>query len=178
VSWRALALVLTAAAVSPAALAADDLYTRFFAGVDGGRPCYVRVYDDAHLKAHPKQTVRRIFIDFDVDRRSDQSRKNGADDFEAGIGFMLKRSSEWYGQALSCKTVRDHFECYLEADGGTFTLTPRGKALRLEVSGGRGSDIHAEGEKDFGTFGAPGSDDRVFLLPRGDRKICDAAFPK
>ena len=58
-SWRALTLVLTAAAVSPAALAADNLYTRFFTGVDGGRPCYVRVYDDAHLKAHPKQTVRR-----------------------------------------------------------------------------------------------------------------------
>ncbi len=177
-SWRALALVLTAAAASPAALAADDLYTRYFAGVDGGRPCYQRVYDDAHLKAHPKQTVRRIFVDFEVDRRSDQSRKNGADDFEAGIGFMLKRSSEWYGQALSCKTVRDHFECYLEADGGTFTLTPRGKALRLEVTGGAGSDIHTEGEKDFGTFGAAGGDDRVFLLPRGDRAVCDAAFPK
>ena len=173
---RTIAFVLVAAAASPAA--ADDLYTRFFAGADGGKPCYVRVYDDAHLKSHPKQTVRRIFVDFGVDRRSDQSRKNGADDFEAGIGFMLKRSNEWYGQALSCKTLRDHFACYLEADGGTFTLTPRGDALRLDVSGGRGSDIHAEGEKDFGEFGKPGSDDRVFLLSRGDRKICDAAFPK
>jgi len=174
---RTIAFAIAAAAVSPAA-DADDLYTHYFAGVDGGNPCYVRSYDNAHLKAHPKQTVRRIFVDFGVNRRSDQSRKNGADDFEAGIGFMLKRSPEWYGQALSCKTVRDHFECYLEADGGTFTLTPRGEALRLEVTGGRGSDIHTEGEKDFGTFGAPGSDDRVFLLPRGDRAVCDAAFPK
>jgi len=170
--------MLMAAAVSPAALAADNLYTRYFTGVDGGSPCYVRVYDDAHLKSHPKQTVRRIFIDFDVNTRSDETRKNGADDFEAGISFMLKRSSEWYGQALSCKTARDHFECYLEADGGTFTLTPRGNMLRLAVTGGAGSDIHTEGEKDFGTFGAPGSNDRVFLLPRGDRAMCDAAFPK
>lgn len=170
-------LVLMAVTAAPA-LAADDLYTRYFAGIEGGKVCYLRVYDDAHLKAHPKQTVRRIFIDFDADARSDETRKNGADDFEAGIGFMLKRSPEWYGQALSCKTAGGHFECYLEADGGTLSLTPRGDALRLEVTGGAGSDIHAEGEKDFGEFGGPGTDDRVFILPRGDRKTCDAAFPK
>ena len=28
----------------------------------------------------------------------------------------------------------------------------------------------------FGAFGGRGSDDRVFILPRGDRKACDAAF--
>jgi hypothetical protein len=176
-AWRVLILVVLSVTAAPV-LGADDLYTRYFAGVAGGTPCYQRVYDDAHLKAHPKQTVRRIFIDFDAGVRSDETRKNGPDDFEAGIGFMLRRSDEWYGQALSCKTVRDRFECYLEADGGTFTLTPRGDALRLEVTGGPGSDIHAEGEKDFGEFGAPGSDDRVFILSRGDRAMCDAAFPK
>jgi len=174
--WRDLCLVPLLAAL-PAA-AADDLYTRSFAGVDGGRPCYLRVYDGAHLKSHPKQTVRRIFIDFDVNVRSDETRKNGPDNFEAGIGFMLKRSSEWYGQALSCKTAGDHFECFLEADGGTLTLTPRGDTLRLDVTGGKDSDIHTEGEKDFGAFGKRGSDDRVFILSRGDRAVCDAAFPQ
>jgi len=173
-NWLALVLAATAAP----ALSADDLYTRYFAGVDSGKPCYLRVSDDAHLKSHPRQTVRRIFVDFDASTRSDETRKNGPDDFEAGIGFMLRRSDEWYGQALACKTVRDHFECDLEADGGRFTLTPRQNALQLVVTGGAGSDIHAEGEKDFGEFGAPGSDDRVFLLSRGDRKTCDAAFPK
>ena len=171
-------LIVLAFATVASAATADDLYTRAFAGVDGGKVCYVRVYDDAHLKAHPMQTVRRIFIDFDASVRSDETRKNGPDDFEAGIGFMLRRSDEWYGQALSCKTAGDHFECFLEADGGTLTLTPRGDALRLEVTGGTASDIHAEGEKDFGEFGGPGTDDRVFILPRGDRRTCDAAFPQ
>lgn len=169
-------IVLAVLAAIPAA-AADDLYERSFAGVDGGRPCYQRVYDDAHLRSHPRQTVRRIFIDFDVNTRSDGTRKNGPDNFEAGIGFMLKRSSEWYGQALSCKTVGNRFECFLEADGGALTLTQRGDTLRLEVAGGRDADIHTEGEKDFGSFGGRGSDDRVFVLRRGDRKTCDAAFP-
>ena len=35
-----------------------------------------------------------------------------------------------------------------------------------------------EGATDFGQFGGKGTDDRVFILPRGDRSICDAAFPK
>lgn len=175
---RAIALLLAAAAAASPAIAADDLYSRFFAGVDGGKPCYLRVYDDAHLKSHPKQTVRALFIDFDVDARSDETRRNGADDFEAGIGFMLKRSPEWYGQALWCKTAGDRFDCLLEADGGTFTLTPLGSALRLDVTSGPDADIHAEGINDFGSFGSRGSDDRAFLLPRADRAACDAAFSK
>jgi hypothetical protein len=175
---RATACALALFAAAAPAAAADDLYTHYFAGAAGGKPCYLRVYDDAHLKGHPRQTVRRIFVDFDVNTRSDETRKNGADDFEAGIGFMLKRSNEWYGQALSCRTERDHFACSLEADGGIFTLTPRGEALRLDVTGGPNADIHAEGGKDFGEFGGRGSDDRAFLLRRGDRALCDAAFPK
>lgn len=176
---KRLAVVITLALDGTSgALGADDLYTRYFAGVNGGKPCYARYYDDAHLNAHPKQQVRRIAIDFDVNERSDPQAKNSAADFQAGISFILKRSPEWYGQALSCKVAGDRFECDLEADGGSFVLIPRGDALRLEVIGGAGSDIHAEGEKDFGSFGAPGSDDRVFLLPRADRKLCDTATPK
>jgi hypothetical protein len=174
--WRALILIVILPALP--ALAADDPYSRMFSGVDGGRPCYLRVYDDAHLKRHPKQTVRRIFIDFDVNVRSDETRKNGADNFEAGIGFMLKRSPEWYGQALSCKTTDNRVDCYLEADGGRLTLTPRGKDLQLEVGGGPDGEINAEGEKDFGSFGGRGSDDRIFILRRSDRTVCDNAFPR
>ena len=90
---------------------------------------------------------------------------------------MLKRSPEWFGQALSCKTVADRVECFLEADGGRLTLTPHGKDLRLEVGGGADGEISAEGDKDFGSFGGRRSDDRVFILPPADRALCDAAFP-
>ena len=144
--------------------------------MDGGRPCYLRVHDEAHLRSHPRQTVRRIFIDFDVNVRFDETRKNGPDNFEAGIGFMLKRSPEWYGQALSCMTVGNRINWYIEADGGS--LTPLGKSVRLEIAGSTAAVIAAEGEKDFGSFGGRGSDDRVFIRQRGDRAICDKAFPQ
>jgi hypothetical protein len=124
----------------------------------------------------PNQTVRHIEVDFDQDPPDDKVTKNTPAYFQASFGFMLKRSNEWYGEELVCKVASDHFDCYLEADGGKFRLTPEGDGLRLEVTGGGGGtdQIVAEGT-DWGTFGGPGSDDRVFILRRADRKLCDAA---
>jgi hypothetical protein len=172
---RSFAVVAALACVSAHARA-DDLFTRHFAGVDGGKACYARSYGAAHLQAHPKQTIRKIEIDFDQAERTD-GKKNSGEDFQAGIGFVLRRSSEKYGQLLYCKTVAEHFECYLDADGGQIRLTPSGSGLRLEVAGGGGGtdQIVAEGEKDFGEFGGKGSDDRIFILPRAKRSACDEA---
>ena len=107
-------LFLSAIAANPSAANAVDIYTRYFAGVSGGKPCYARYYDPDHLNAHPKQTVRRIVVDFDQDQRDDKVTKNTPADFQAGFGFMLKRSKEWYGQELFCKVTADHFDCYLD----------------------------------------------------------------
>ena len=165
------ALFLSSIAVSPSAANAVDIYTRYFAGVSCGKPCYARYYGPAHLNAHPKQTVRRIEVGFDQGRRDDTATKNTPTDFQASFGFMLKRSNEWYGQELFCKATVDHFECYLDADGGTFRLAPEGGELRLEITGGGGGtdQFVAEGT-DWGEFGAPGNDDRVFILRRADRQ--------
>ena len=53
---------------------------------------------------------------------------------------------------------------------------PAQTGLRLEVTGGGGGteQIVAEGT-DWGEFGAPRGDDRVFILRRADRKLCSAA---
>ena len=169
-------LFLSAIAANPSAANAVDIYTRYFTGVSGGKPCYARYYDPGHLNAHPKQTVRRIVVDFHQDQRDDNVTKNTPADFQAGFGFMLKRSNEWYGQELFCKVTADHFDCYLDADGGKVRLTPEGDGLRLEITdGGRGTDqIVVEGT-DWGEFGTPCGDDRVFILRRADRRLCNMA---
>ena len=77
-----------------AAATADDIYARYFADADGGKPCYARYYDRTHMGAHPKQTVRRIEVDFDKDFGEGADPKNTAPSFESGIGLMLKRSGE------------------------------------------------------------------------------------
>jgi hypothetical protein len=167
---------LSAIVASPSLVNAADIYTKYFEGVSGGKPCYARYYDRAHLSAHPKQTVRRIEVEFDQDWRDDKLTKNTPEDFQASFGYMLKRSNEWYGQELFCKVNADHFDCYLDADGGKFRLTPEGSGLLLEITGGGGGtdQIVAEGT-DWGEFGAPGGDDRVFLLRRADPTLCKAA---
>jgi hypothetical protein len=175
IQWLALLLLIASVGELLPARASADLYVRYFAGVAGGKPCYARNYSNAHLKAHPKQAVRRIEIDFDASWRDDKEHggKNTGSDFQASIGFMHKRSREWYGTGIYCKTVNGHFECSLEEDGGDIRLVPSGNSLRLEVLG---SDIHFE-DGDVSTFGERGSDDRVFLLPRADRMLCEAAKP-
>ena len=57
-----------------------------------------------------------------------------------------------------------------------FRLTPEGDGLRLEMTGGGGGtdQIVVEGS-DRGELGTPGGDDRVFILRRADRKLCNAA---
>ena len=156
-------LFLSAIAVNPSVASTVDIYTRYFAGVSGGKSCYARYYDPAHLNAHPNQTVRRIEVDFDQNRRDHKVTKNTPADFQASFGFMLKRSNEWYGQELACKVASDHFDCYLEADGGKFRLTPEGDGLRLEVTGGGGGTRPL----DDGYFG-PAAADLVFA-PVGAR---------
>jgi hypothetical protein len=143
------ALLLSSIAASPSSANPVDIYARYFAGVSGGKPCYARYYGLAHLNAHPRQTVRRIEVGFDQDRRDDKATKNTPADFQASFSFMLKRSNEWYGQESFCKVAADHFECYLDADGGKFRLTPEGSGLRLEVTGGGGGtdQIVAEGSR-------------------------------
>jgi hypothetical protein len=158
-----------------------DIYAQYFSGADGGKPCYARIYDDAHLKAHPMQTVRRLEIDFDK-TFGDTDRPNSASYFEIGISFMLRLSKKWNGDSAYCKTAKGYFDCYLVADDGLIHLTPQGGALCLTVINRGGVDaksdqirLEGEGDEDSVGFGAPNSDDLVFDLPHADRKFCDAA---
>jgi len=177
---KAFAVVLLAVTCGASAAAAADIYAKYFADADGGRVCYARYYDAAHLAAHPRQTVRRIMVDYDRRMHEDADPENTAAKFIAGIGFMLKHSGGWYTQELFCKTAGGYFDCYLDADGGSIRLIPNRDALRLQVIGGGGGtdSIVVEGASGFGKFGAPGSDDRAFILPRADRERCNSAVAR
>lgn len=155
---------------SEASATSSDLYDRYFSNVLAGPPCFARTYDDAHLKTHPAQRVRSIEIDL-AKTNSDGS-PNSSDRFELGFALMLAASSEWYGQAASCKASDTAFECFLEGDGGIFRLTPAADGgLRL-ATGETGLTI--EGTSDTVELSGTEGGDRVFdLLP--SKGECDAA---
>jgi hypothetical protein len=155
---------------------ADGIYDKYFAKAGGGKPCYARVYDSAHLKAHPRQKVTDMEVDFDT-KEGDSDRPNSEKYFEIGVGFRLKsKPKEWVGAAAYCKTTAGFFDCYLDGGGGTFRLTPQSSALKFDVVEGADESgaLAVDNGDDFPVFGAPGSDDRAFILPPADRKVCDA----
>ena len=171
--------VMAVALLTSHTVQADSIYDRYFGKTENGKPCYARSYDAAHLKKHPKQTVQRIEVDYDV-KEGDTDRPNSASYFEIGFSFMLKHSKTWNGDAAYCKTANGFFDCTLDADGGAIHLTPQGDALRLDVINRGGVDknkdqISVEGEDGFAGFGKPGGDDLAFVLSRADRAQCDAA---
>jgi hypothetical protein len=147
----------------------QDLYDRFFANVLAGQPCFARTYDDAYLAAHPKQQVQSIEID--LSKSNSDGTPNTPDHFELGFALMLKTSPEWYGQAASCETGDEGFDCYLEADGGVFRLTPTNDGgLRLQTGD---NGVVLEGSDSVQLSGKTG-DDRVFdLVPA--KEECEAA---
>ncbi len=165
-----LAAALLLVASAPVAQADDaGLFDSHFAKVAGGTPCYARSYDDAHLKAHPKQQVKRIEID--MTRANPDGVVNTAENFDLGVGVQVTRSADWYTGAAICKQAGDAIDCFLEGDGGRFRLTAdKDGALKLEA-GDYG--LAFEGAKDF--LELKDSDDHVFIVAPSDRSACDAA---
>jgi hypothetical protein len=155
------------------AATSDDLFNNYFGNVLDGRPCFARTYDEDHLKANPAQRVRAIEID--LSKANSDGTPNSADHFAIGFAVMLTTGSDWFGQAASCKANDANFECYLEGDGGLFTLTPQnGGGLRLETGEDgislESSDIEVE------LSGKDGID-RVFdIVPSKEECQSSAAF--
>jgi hypothetical protein len=171
-------LAALAAVLAATDMAAGDPFDDVFTKVDGGRPCYSRTYDAAHLKQHPRQTVARLEIDFDP--KNPDGVSNTAAKFELGFGFMLKGSKTWYTNVADCAAKGHAFACAFESDGGLIRLTPQNGALKLDVVNGGGTSaagdqITTEGDAGFAGFGKPSGDDLSFLLAHAPRKVCDAA---
>jgi hypothetical protein len=167
---RALLLFVVPSISAAVAATSDDLYDRYFANVLDGAPCFARSYDDAHLKKHSGQRVRKIEVD--LSKRNSDGKPNSADRFEIGFALMLTTGPEWYGQAASCKANEADFECYLESDGGVFRLTPqKSGGLRLETSE---NGISLEGASGDIELSGKEGDDRIFDLVQS-KEECESA---
>lgn len=154
----------------PAAATPDDLFNRYFANVLDGPPCFARTFDDAHLNAHSTQRVRSIEID--LSKANADGTPNSAERFELGFALMLRTGPEWFGQAASCKTNEENFECFLEGDGGVFRLTPEESGgLRLDTGE---NGIALEGGAGTVELSGKSGDDRIFELATS-KEECESA---
>jgi hypothetical protein len=126
-------------------------------------PCYGRIYDAAHMAAHPDQQVQAIAV-----TASGQS-MNADQDYDIIILLetRLREGTSPSRSAGYCAQAADGLDCRLEGDYGQLMLVPRGGQLAL-TPGPYGFAVEG---KDGPLFvGLPGSDDLLFLLNKGE---CD-----
>ena len=126
-------------------------------------PCYARVYDDAHLAAHPRQRVTRFYV------TGSRSADTGPDTFIVDFGFTVKDNPDVYIGSASCDSTPDSAECWADGDGGTFTLEGFDGGLEVRV----GQYLALEGSASFSPDLGHGGDDKVIRLYSGAQAACD-----
>lgn len=150
--------------------------------------CFGRVYDAAHLRAHPKQRVTSFHLlrDFTPDNNAEsepQSREEllDADGSDGIIGvtayLRLRGRKGVYSNHFSCRrNDKGGVFCGIDCDGGSFIARTSGNSLLIEnqgfvVVGGCGaSDEDNENPVSI----RPGADDKTFRLDKQPLDQCTA----
>lgn len=155
--------------------------------------CYGRVYDAAHLKAHPKQKVASIHVLRSLERRrgaenwapDDRAeairnfREDGQASVTAFVNFRDRKGT--FHNSLTCdQETREGVRCMIECDGGSFRLARSGANSVLlhnngfVLIGGCGEEVEEGQERHFD----PGADDKVFRLDSRPIAACRAEEQK
>lgn len=168
------AALLHAAIVTPACAAS-------FAELFGSPTCYARVYDAAHLAAHPAQQITRLALSSRT--KNQDGTPATAEKFDLYVSAVRRGWKEVYEGLAICQKDGAGFECYREGDMGRFRVTTtEGGRLKLESS-----RTAFEGEKDVfiiegGSFTIEDektsktgkADDSIFVLDRAPAGKCSA----
>ena len=159
--------------------------------LDGAEPaCFVRAYDAAHMKAHPRQKVEAIAFSYTPykhfegeskpqpmwDQFSDASGLNGL------LAARLKGEPGVLLAGVSCRTGSSRMlECGVEGDGGLFDmlLQPDGRVKLRNPEGLALQSPTADPDApDDGVIRIEAADDHAaFLLAPGSGGLCDADWP-
>lgn len=183
---RAIALSIVLGAASPA-IAQSDLQpgfdTRLLAiapAKDKAESCFLRRYDAAHLRAHPRQKVEAIGLCVEVERilpeeKADPVRYRYNFDFAAKLKGRAKPATTGGECGFAYVPLAEQplrgpaIHCGVDCDGGGIRVESRkdGDELlvrleRIRVSGGCGGEDDEANAFDL----EGGADDRVFLLPK------------
>src|SRR5262249_55735751 len=155
--------------------------------------CYGRVYDRAHLASHPQQRVTSIHVlrslgerpeaeNWQPDQREElikRFREDGSADVLAFVNFR-DRKGTFYNSLTCNKEGPKGTLCYIDCDGGSFTLKRANQgAVLLENEGfvlvGGCAEEVAEGKE---IYFQPGKDDKVFRLDSKPVAVCRAEEQK
>jgi len=176
----AIALGIVGLATVPALAAGMSTPETQIFGKDPGKDrafaCFVRHYDAAHLKAHPKQNVTDMLVLVDSSYDTDAQSRNYA--LTLGTNFRtLKTQFESYG-GCDGTVAGQKLSCYIDCDGGAIDVRVKdANSILVDIPyGARVEDPNAP-ETDDPTADLPakadfGPDDKTFLLARASNALC------
>ncbi|MEI9418746.1 hypothetical protein [Mesorhizobium sp. Cs1321R2N1] len=157
---------------------------------NGADACFGRVYDPAHLKAHPKQKVARIFFYYGHDPVSRPNEEPGANSDTSYNGFLITtvrgaKAPEWAGGWCNHESEDGKsgpIRCGMECDRtlASLKVDDRGRLILSNLS----SDIYldAGSEEELGTAEydrqALGKEDDNFRLDPMPPATCKAEFAR
>ena len=124
--------------------------------------CFARTYTPAHLRQHPRQTIRFFYVrEPGAEWRATQSPGH----FNLAFGLRLVGHRDTYSGMAICTPNGSGAQCDVEGDGGAFTMSQSGPRLRIAFS-----RLELEGPHDF--TGPVTDDNRVVLLSRAAAAVC------
>lgn len=130
------------------------------------RGCYDRVYDEAHMQAHPGQKVKRLRLQIGLETGPDASEAD-----LNGMDFWLRgETKQRYGIPI-CRAGTKLLDCGMESDGGAFTLEETKDGVKLTNRYYLRADDPEAGEEAAVELSAD-AEHTVFLLPRISEGRC------
>lgn len=159
IAWTAAACVTVMGACGPTqGQSLYDTLTRNGA-------CFARTYDEAHLRAHPDQTVTHFFLG---DPGPGWGEAQAPVHYNLVFGFQVVGSADTYAGVAICEPQGARAACDIEGDGGSFTVERNGAGLRIRLE-----RMQVEGMQDFSPDLAL-RDNRVMLLGPEQSSVCRA----
>jgi hypothetical protein len=158
--YAALSISLSAYVAMAHALAPSDA---------GERTCWARVYTNAHIRSHPGQEVKEMLV-----------RLARPSAFPAQVSTLLRvrfqdEPSRVYLGSGTCRTEGSETDCWIDGDGGRFTLEERsgGRIVLINNNaGGLALDRAAIGGQRAIRRLTDHPQHGIFLLHRVDESVC------
>jgi hypothetical protein len=130
--------------------------------------CYARVYDAAHLAAHPKQTVSSLAVALKP------LTGQGAYVVTASAVFRIRGKSGRQYVGGDCSRNGDVVRCYMDDDAGEFDAVRTAAGVKVTVTASlRLAGAGQASDESEGPYVDPANpEDRVFLLSPAAAAAC------
>ncbi len=149
----------------------------------GNKACYVRSYDAAHLREHPKQRITAMKFLLGVSAYDSKPEGKAAPEDLYYYTFSMsvaRRGDKRLLRTSGDCMAGDAISCVVDCDGGSVALDkmPPANSLIVRLNNDNGITMFHDCDQGEGVVIKAGSDDKVFRLDKTANAACRALEDK